>query len=89
VQVSDSLVRRRAVTDVNFVWSMVRDDEADVVCPYCGAPNVVGLDPGGAAVQTYEEDCQVCCQMWRVHVRFGCSGRAKVSVERADESSYE
>jgi Cysteine-rich CPXCG len=40
-------------------------------------------------VQTYEEDCQVCCQMWRVHVRFGRSGRANVSVERADESSYE
>jgi transposase-like protein len=68
---------------------MVRDDEANVVCPYCGAPNVVALDAGGAAVQTYEEDCQVCCQMWRVAVRYKRSGRADVSVERADESSYE
>jgi len=68
---------------------MVRDDEANVVCPYCGAPNVVGLDAGGAAVQQYEEDCQVCCQMWRVSVRYKRSGRAEISVERADESSYE
>jgi transposase-like protein len=68
---------------------MVRDDEARVVCPYCGAPNVVGLDPGGAAVQEYEEDCQVCCQMWRVSVRYGRSGRADVIVERGDESSSE
>ena len=33
--------------------------------------------------------CQVCCQMWRVRVRYTRSGRADVSVERADESSYE
>ena len=68
---------------------MVRDDEANVVCPYCGAPNVVALDSGGAAVQEYEEDCQVCCQMWRVRIRYTRSGRADVSVERGDESSYE
>ncbi len=66
---------------------MTRDDEAMIVCPYCGEPNHIGLDPGGARLQVYEEDCQVCCQPWRLHVRYRPSGRADVSVETADGSS--
>jgi hypothetical protein len=57
------------------------DTEAGVVCPYCGETVTVGLDPGGGTVQTYVEDCQVCCQPWRVSVTDGDSGRAQVEVE--------
>ncbi|MGI8497439.1 MAG: CPXCG motif-containing cysteine-rich protein [Gemmatimonadaceae bacterium] len=42
------------------------DVEATVHCPYCGEENVIGLDPGGGSSQEYVEDCQVCCQPWRV-----------------------
>lgn len=59
-------------------------DSAAVVCPYCGAPVEIGLDPGGGAVQDYVEDCQVCCQPWQVHVRWRRSGRADVRVDPAD-----
>jgi cysteine-rich CPXCG protein len=52
-----------------------------VTCPYCGEQNEIALDPGGGAVQQYVEDCQVCCQPWRVTVRYDEQGNADVSVE--------
>ena len=59
--------------------------EATVLCPYCGQPNEIGLDPGSGAMQDYVEDCQVCCRPWRVHVRY-VGGDADVWVEAADGS---
>ena len=59
----------------------VVDLEADVVCPHCGEPNVIALDPGSGSTQDYVEDCQVCCQPWRVHVTYGSEGQAEVWVE--------
>ena len=59
------------------------DTEADVDCPYCGESVTIGLDPGGGTVQTYVEDCQVCCQPWRVHVSYDDHGVAQVWVETA------
>ena len=56
--------------------------EADITCPYCGAPNTVALDPGGGAEQEYVEDCQVCCQPWNVTVVYRAGGVA-VDVEPA------
>jgi Cysteine-rich CPXCG len=58
---------------------------ATVSCPYCGAPVEVKLDPGGGAMQEYVEDCEVCCQPWRVSVRYGPDGRADVSVTALEE----
>ena len=57
---------------------------ATVVCPYCGEPNEVALDPGSGARQDYVEDCQVCCRPWRVHVRYGADGDAEVWADTAD-----
>jgi hypothetical protein len=57
----------------------------DVVCPYCGAPNELGLDPGSGAHQDYIEDCQVCCQPWRVRVDYDSTGEATVTVDALDE----
>jgi hypothetical protein len=59
------------------------DMEAEVSCPYCGEGVTIGLDPGSGSVQTYVEDCQVCCQPWRVHVRYDYQGVAQVWVEIA------
>lgn len=58
----------------------VADLETDVVCPYCGEPGTIVLDPGGGVEQEYVEDCQVCCQPWRVRVRYGADGVAEVWV---------
>jgi hypothetical protein len=44
----------------------------------------IGLDPGGGSHQQYVEDCQVCCQPWRVTVRYLPSGLAEVLVEAED-----
>ncbi|MBX6363149.1 MAG: CPXCG motif-containing cysteine-rich protein [Gemmatimonadetes bacterium] len=59
------------------------ETRATVVCPYCGEANEIGLDPGSGARQEYVEDCQVCCQPWRVRVQYLPDGTADVSVEEA------
>lgn len=59
------------------------DTEAEVTCPYCGEGVTIALDPGGGPRQTYVEDCQVCCQPWRVHVNYDDDGLARVWVEAA------
>ncbi len=60
-------------------------DGETVLCPYCGEPNEIALDPGGGRVQDYVEDCQVCCQPWRVHVRYRRDGGAEVTLRASDE----
>jgi hypothetical protein len=62
------------------------DTEASVTCPYCGEHLEISLDPGSGAVQDYVEDCQVCCQPWRVMVTYHRDGHADVAVEQADDS---
>jgi hypothetical protein len=57
------------------------DLAAEVRCPYCGELSEIGLDPGSGAHQQYVEDCPVCCQPWRVEVRYDDTGAADVSVE--------
>jgi hypothetical protein len=61
------------------------DTERLVLCPYCGAANDVALDPGSGEEQEYVEDCQVCCQPWRVRVRYDAQGAATVEVRGMDE----
>jgi hypothetical protein len=61
------------------------DTDASVTCPYCGETIEIALDPGSGTVQDYVEDCEVCCQPWRVMVTYHRDGSADVAVERADE----
>lgn len=61
------------------------DTETTVYCPYCGEGVEIALDPGGGATQAYVEDCQVCCQPWRVQVQYGADGGADVWVAPLDE----
>jgi hypothetical protein len=60
------------------------DIAAQVLCPYCGQVNEIGLDPGSGATQDYVEDCQVCCRPWRVMVTYGPDGTAAVMLEADD-----
>jgi len=61
------------------------DTSGVVACPYCGEPNVIGLDPGSGARQDYVEDCQVCCQPWRVSVHYRSDGTAVVRAVALDD----
>ena len=63
----------------------VADVTAEVYCPYCGEPVEIALDPGSGSHQEYVEDCQVCCQPWRVSVYYDADGRADVQVSPEDE----
>jgi hypothetical protein len=56
------------------------DDTAWVVCPYCAAEVELALDPGGASVQSYVEDCEVCCRPWYLTVRWDAVGHAQVEA---------
>ncbi len=57
---------------------------ATVVCPYCGEPVEIALDPGSGSSQDYVEDCEICCQPWQVSVRY-VDGEASVTLEALDE----
>jgi cysteine-rich CPXCG protein len=61
------------------------DLAANVVCPYCAEESSIAIDPGSGASQEYVEDCPVCCQPWRVTVRYGGDGIAAVSVAALDD----
>ena len=61
------------------------DAAATVSCPYCGEAVEIALDPGGGAHQDYVEDCEVCCQPWRVTVQYGLEGAAQVDVTALGE----
>ena len=61
------------------------ETSATVHCPYCGQAVDIALDPAGGAEQEYVEDCQVCCQPWRVAVRYDDDGGATGSVSALDE----
>jgi hypothetical protein len=59
--------------------------EATVVCPYCAEEVEIVIDPGGGPSQLYVEDCEVCCQPWRVSVSYDEAGQAEVVVTALDE----
>jgi len=58
-------------------------DEFLVTCPFCGEQLEIYVEPdvNGSFVQ----DCEVCCNPWRVHVSGRDEDRA-VNVTRADGS---
>jgi hypothetical protein len=60
------------------------DTTGVVTCPYCGEANEVALDPGSGSVQDYVEDCQVCCNPWRVSVQYESDGTATVFATPLD-----
>ena len=59
------------------------DDDFEVICPYCGEQVAVYIEPDTRG--TFVQDCEVCCNPWRLVV----SGRGEsrhVDVSRADGS---
>jgi hypothetical protein len=61
----------------------VPDDSFLVTCPYCGESVEIYLEPD--VTGTFVQDCEVCCNPWRVRL----SGRGEerwIDVTRADGS---
>jgi len=59
--------------------------EVTVQCPYCGESLDLWVDETGGSSQKYVEDCQVCCQPWRVSVHYAEDGSAQVSATALDD----
>jgi hypothetical protein len=58
------------------------DDVFTVECPYCGETVEVYVEPDVRG--TLVQDCEVCCNPWRVRIR-GVGEEREVSVERSDD----
>jgi hypothetical protein len=57
------------------------DDQFLVTCPYCGEQVEIYLEPDVSG--SFVQDCEVCCNPWRVRV-FGRGDERDVEVVRAD-----
>lgn len=65
-------------------YVMIGDvDEFSVQCPYCGEDVEIYVEPDVRG--TFVQDCEVCCNPWRVRVR-GVDDERVVEVARADGS---
>ena len=58
-------------------------DEFLVTCPYCGEEVQIYVEPDTRG--SFVQDCEVCCNPWRVHVSWDGQERT-VDVTRADGS---
>jgi hypothetical protein len=54
-----------------------------VTCPYCGEQVEIYLEEDMKG--TFVQDCEVCCNPWRVRVS-GRGARRSVDLQRADGS---
>jgi hypothetical protein len=59
------------------------DDQFIVTCPYCGEQVEIYVEPDVRG--TFVQDCEVCCNPWRVRV-VGSREDRDVIVARADGS---
>ena len=59
------------------------DDAILVVCPYCGEEVEISVEED--VTGTFVQDCEVCCNPWRVRVR-GHGEDRTIDVARADGS---
>ena len=59
------------------------DDTFLVTCPYCGEEVEIYLEPDVKG--NFVQDCEVCCNPWRVHVSRE-NGDRHLDIARADGS---
>lgn len=56
-------------------------DETNYVCGSCGELIVVPVDLSAGNMQTYVEDCPVCCRANVIHVEIGPQGEILAQSE--------
>jgi hypothetical protein len=61
----------------------VDDDLFEVTCPYCGETVEIYVEPD--VTGSFVQDCEICCNPWRVHVS-GRGNARTVEAARADGS---
>ena len=59
------------------------NDQFVVTCPYCGEEVEIYVEPDTRGI--FVQDCEVCCNPWRLRVR-GRGDERSVEVQRADGS---
>jgi hypothetical protein len=59
------------------------NDQFEVTCPYCGEELEIYVEPDVRG--TFVQDCEVCCNPWRVQVRTTGTDR-ELTIGRADGS---
>ncbi|MBD3223403.1 MAG: CPXCG motif-containing cysteine-rich protein [Caldithrix sp.] len=59
-------------------------EEYEVMCPYCGEWNTLLVDRS-VRNQTYEEDCEVCCQPMVIDVSIGEDEEVYVNARQESE----
>ena len=59
------------------------EDRFDVTCPYCGEQVEIYVEPDVSG--SFVQDCEVCCNPWRVRVS-GRDGDRVIELSRADGS---
>ncbi len=60
-------------------------DDGQPLCPYCGAPQDLFLEPGGSlATQEFVEECPECCHEFAVHVEWDQAGDPRIRVRREE-----
>jgi len=57
------------------------DETIEYICPSCGETILLAIDPSGGDVQSYIEDCPVCCNPNQLDVRFDAQGRATIDAQ--------
>ena len=55
--------------------------DASYTCDHCGEQIVVPVDPSAGAVQSYVEDCPVCCNPIVLHVSIDDDGAVYIQSE--------
>jgi cysteine-rich CPXCG protein len=68
---------------VSFVPFVVMEDTFLVTCPYCGENVEIYVEPEVRG--SFVQDCEVCCNPWRVRV-WREEGDRQVEIARADGS---
>jgi hypothetical protein len=58
-------------------------EEFAVICPYCGEEVEIYVEPDVSG--SFVQDCEVCCNPWRVRV-FGRGDERYVDITRGDGS---
>jgi hypothetical protein len=43
-------------------------EAVELTCPFCGEVSAITLDAGGGEIQSFVDDCSVCCRPRIVHV---------------------
>jgi hypothetical protein len=64
-------------------YHLAMDDPFVVVCPFCGEEVEIYVESD--VTGTFIQDCEVCCNPWRVRVS-GHSEDRTIEVSRADGS---